>query len=443
MSERPLAYRSEIVEPVLHSVAAGECCSLVGVSGVGKSNLLQQLQRPDVLQHYLRAQAQPLRLVVIDANFMADWTAWGFFEGLTEALLVALGADLPPAAYEALRKGHECVLATTANAALALRQCATTLAQLCAERRIVLLFDEFDPLFTQLSGSVLRNLRGLRDRFKYRLMYVTVSRQPLALLRDEDEWDAVEPFVELLSLRELSIGPLSVADAADEVSRFAARHQAEVAAALCQNIVAQSGGHPALLRALTQLALTHPESLDQSLKLHQLPTVQLECAKIWQQLTGDEQDDLLPVAHRQPFDPRLVRHLVLKGLLRDDAGTLTLFSPVLREYVMALGQPAGDGAAPPIWLDPARNTLHYYGSDVRSRLGPLEYRLLCYLWERPGQICEVADVAQGLHPGEPLDDLTRVRVLARRVAHRLKTMAPDKPVPLRIHRGNGYQLVVE
>jgi energy-coupling factor transporter ATP-binding protein EcfA2 len=439
MPERPRSYRSEVVEPMLHSVAAGECCSLVGISGVGKSNLLQHLQQADVLQKY--ASDQQLRLVVIDANLMADWTPWGFFEGVAEALLATLGGELPAPMLEALGKEHERVL-TTGNAALALRQCEATLGRLCAGRRIVLLFDEFDAVFTQLSGSVLRNLRGLRDRYKYRLMYVTVSRQPLARLRDQQEWDAVEPFVELLSLRELSLGPLSAADAADEVRRFAARHQHEVSPALSAAIVAQSGGHPALLRALTQLAVAAPQALARPAELHLVPTVQLECSKIWHQLTGDEQDDLLPVADHRPFDPRRVQHLALKGLLRDEDGAFTLFSPVMRDYIVGLRR-APTSAAPIIWLDPARNALHYYGSDVRSEFTRLEYRLLRYLWERQGQICEAAEIAETLHPGESLDDLTRIHVLARRVIYQLKTLNPGMEVPLRNHRGQGYQLIVE
>src|SRR5262249_13080749 len=151
------------IGPLLSSVAAGECCSIVGMSGVGKSNMLGHLQRPDVLRHHLTEQAETLRFVTLDTNMLADWGAWGVFEGLVEALSSALAAEAPNDIAARVRDAHTQILAAPGQYALALRRCAEILAVLCAHWRIVLLFDEFDPLFAQLPGSVLRNLRGLRD----------------------------------------------------------------------------------------------------------------------------------------------------------------------------------------------------------------------------------------------------------------------------------------
>lgn len=45
MSERdtqlPLSFRRELLVDVMAALGAGECCSLVGASGVGKSNLVR------------------------------------------------------------------------------------------------------------------------------------------------------------------------------------------------------------------------------------------------------------------------------------------------------------------------------------------------------------------------------------------------------------------
>lgn len=442
MSERPLSYRAEIIEPLLQSIVAGECCSVIGISGVGKSNLIQQLQRPAVLEAVLGADAAPLRFVLLDANLMANWSPWGFFEGLIEALLTNLGSDLPAAVQELLQERHSQILTNPQNQALALRHCAAAIAQLCSDLRLVLLFDEFDTLFTQLAGSVLRNLRGLRDRHKYRLIFVTLSRQRLMHLRDEEEWDAVEPFVELLSLRELGLGPLGAADAADEVARFAARHRAVTTSAQQRQIVELSGGHPALVRALTQFALLTPQALSRGAELHQEPQLRLECVKIWEQLTTEEQDDLLPIAYGTACDPRQVGHLLLKGLVRTrDDGVLTVFSPLMRAYLTSFGQSGGH--TPAIWMDPQRKAMRYYGRDVCNEIVGLGYDLLAYLWERPGQICDQGEVARAIYPDEEILSLEPLRLVAKRLRTRLEELAPGQPVPFRIHRRHGYQLIME
>src|SRR5262245_38447237 len=127
MSKRSVTYRAEIIGPLLSSVAAGECCSVVGMSGIGKSNLLQQMLRPDVLRHHLGVQAEQLRFVTFDTNMLADWGAWGVFEGLMEALLSPLESELSEEIASNLRSAHAQVIAAPGQPALAFRQCAVVL----------------------------------------------------------------------------------------------------------------------------------------------------------------------------------------------------------------------------------------------------------------------------------------------------------------------------
>ena len=449
MHKRPATYRAEIIGPALASIVAGECCTIVGMSGSGKSNMLQHMLRPDVLQHHLGPRADDLRFVMFDTNMLAEWSAWGFFEGLSEALLAALGPQLPGEAAGQLQQAHALALAAPGNHAAAMRQCAEALALLCGQWRIVLLLDEFDPLFAQLDSSVLRNLRGLRDRHKYRLMYLTFSRQPLPDLRSDDEWDEIEPFVELLSLRELGLGPLRNADAADEADRFAARHAHTLQPQLREQVVRLSGGHPAILRALTQHALLTPNNATlREEQLHKLPTLRLECTKIWQQLSGDEQDTLMLVAHDRPVDGRLAQALSLKGLLQTlGGGSSSVFSPLFATFLQTISTfPAGVRA--PIQIDPTRRTVLYYGRDISSEITSLEYKLLLYLWQHLNEVCPVAEVAAAVYPDEQhvydndISEYERLRTLARRLRQRLERLEPEQPTLFFIFRKRGYRLGV-
>src|SRR6266700_4165946 len=51
----PLSFRSDLLKHVLANLQSGECCSLVGISGTGKSNVARFLQRRDVQQAYWNA----------------------------------------------------------------------------------------------------------------------------------------------------------------------------------------------------------------------------------------------------------------------------------------------------------------------------------------------------------------------------------------------------
>lgn len=444
---RPLSYRSELLGPLNRLIDAGECCSVVGMSGVGKSNAIQQLRRPDVLANYLGAQVEPPAFALIDSNTLPDWGPWGLFEGCLAALAAA--DELGPEVCAATRLLHAEVLASPGMYPLAVRRCAEALALACATRKVVLLFDEFDPLFATLPAIALRNLRGLRDRFKYRLVYVTFSRQPLTALRGDEDWDDVEPFVELLTAAELGLGPLASPDATDEAARVAGRLGVPCSALLAGRIAELSGGHPALIRALVYLA-GQGRDLAAAGALLDDPMLRLECVKIWEQLSDDEQEAAHAVARGQgvPADETL---LALKGIVRRTGPSeLTLFSPLLSQYVHSLGS-AATQTSPPLSVDLERGSVVYYGKEIGGELSELESRLIGYLWRHYGEICPLVDVAAGVYQGEqPLtedprpkqqaDDLERLRVLARRLRQRLDRLAPDQPRLFTIIKGRGYRL---
>src|SRR2546421_4181267 len=48
----PLSFRADLLKRVLADLGAGECCSFVGISGTGKSNVARFLQRHDVQKAY-------------------------------------------------------------------------------------------------------------------------------------------------------------------------------------------------------------------------------------------------------------------------------------------------------------------------------------------------------------------------------------------------------
>lgn len=62
----PLSYRSELLEKVIVHLLAGECCSLIGIASVGKSNLARFLQRRDVQLHYW--DKKPVWILLIDTQ---------------------------------------------------------------------------------------------------------------------------------------------------------------------------------------------------------------------------------------------------------------------------------------------------------------------------------------------------------------------------------------
>lgn len=210
----PSNYRSNEVQTILAAVKAGECVSIIGLSGAGKSNLM------GFLAH--RVESGPA-MAHIDCNYLPA----AEIKYLLVAMASALGepsaepAFLPalvPLVEERLRK-HP--------------------AGLC------FLLDRFD-LFNIPSDenrTIAANLRALRDRFKYSLTYVTATRLPL---------DPASELSELSAANTLWLGPLARDDAFWSIHHYAGRRGVKWDLPTAEEIYDLSRGYPSILRSVCE-----------------------------------------------------------------------------------------------------------------------------------------------------------------------------------------------
>ena len=215
-TDYPADYRHAEVQSILAAVRAGECVSVVGLSGAGKSNLAAFVAR----------RAGPSRgLVLVDCNRLGSLTPDSFLQ-LTRR---ALGSTSPAAAAEA------------ADELAALEQAIAQRLE-APPGRVCLVFDRFDGLPLETHHPLYGNLRALRDEFKYRLTYVLFTRRPL---------DAHSELAELFYAHTLWLGPLSESDARWAIDGYAYRQRSggDWNAAVYAAILEISGRYPSFLRA--------------------------------------------------------------------------------------------------------------------------------------------------------------------------------------------------
>jgi energy-coupling factor transporter ATP-binding protein EcfA2 len=210
----PSTYRFEEVQAVLAAVKAGECVSIIGLSGAGKSNLM------GFLAH--RVESGPA-LVLVDCNFLPA----GDLPSLLAAMDAALGGSAPD-------KPLLAAFIPTVEKRLEKHP-----SGLC------FLLDRFDPFngSSDENRTVAANLRALRDRFKYSLTYVTATRAPL---------DPASELAELFSAHTLWLGPLSHDDALWSIRQFTARRGVQWDNQLVEGIYSLSRSYPSMLRAVCE-----------------------------------------------------------------------------------------------------------------------------------------------------------------------------------------------
>jgi energy-coupling factor transporter ATP-binding protein EcfA2 len=136
----PPDYRKREVQTILAAQRAGECVSVVGLSGSGKSNLL------GFLAHRMSGIDSNPSMTLVDCNRLAAFTASALFRLMRSSL----GED------------------TQAQDEISALDEAIT-RKLSQTSGLSLLLDRFDALAQDADPAIYGNLRALRDAHKYTL----------------------------------------------------------------------------------------------------------------------------------------------------------------------------------------------------------------------------------------------------------------------------------
>ena len=440
--------RQQDVESLLGWVTAGQCCSLVGISNMGKSTLfraayeLGATQWPDAL------------FVYADCNRMLGMTERGLYELILHCVLDELRGDPDMQdLQEQLLATYESVTSTESDfqVSLGFSEGVTRLFD-TPERLIVFFLDEFDEPLRELDGRILLNLRALHDRYPGRLSYVVATNHPMRQIRRDQQADE---FCELFVHHILYLGPLTDAETREYALALSGHDHVTFDEQDIQFIQVKSGGHPGLVEAVcTVLGSVTGEPVrdasqdwiihrDVSERLRNHSAVQNECFKLWNDLTPDEQDGLLAlVARQEPPPATVLRSLQNKHLLQTTSGGAQFIGQVFEEYVRRQ-RVVQRGVRRGIRLDVDTGEV-WVEEYLIPTLTKLEYRLMMLLYGSLGKICDKYHVVEAVWGEDYLEEVddARIEKLVSRLRQKVEP-DPSNPHYLITVRGRGYKLVGE
>ncbi len=452
-SSQLYTFRQTEIRDLLNWAKAGASASIIGVSGMGKSNLFNHLFDPHTQQQYLGDGEGQYIFVRINFHYMPDFTIRSVyslileqFELLEERLeqLNLHGEQIKQigAYHEALLDAGDDVLKVQRYFNLAVR---TLLRR--SKRQLIFLFDQFEDVYQNANPRLFTSLRGLREAYKYRLSYFVFTRNTLLKLAETDT--AREEFYELLAPNVIGLKPYTYQDATHMLHRVAKRYELSVDQLLVERLFTLTGGHAGILRAVyfavaqDEIELAS-EADENSRMLLEKTNIMTECNKIWNSITVEERRLLATYAHTMVKDKykqkdrlknkEVMRQLQLKGLLTESDHP-SIFSPLFKEFVLRQES---------LWEKPL-----YFDRQIRSvwvlgqpttPLTALEFNLFDLLYERRGEVVERDEL---VHAGWPLaqggvSDESINAVIAR--LRRKIEPHPGKPRFLKNIRGQGYRL---
>jgi hypothetical protein len=437
--------RADDVSYVMDCAASADCCSIVGVSNIGKSMLLRSL--PDLYEEYLDSAVDSYTFVYVDFNLMSQMTEQGFYEVILRNWLEAVEARRADAGlYSVMRQAYQSVIAPESPFHVPLTFEDSLKAFWDGQSGVlVLLFDEFDDVLAELDPRVFVRLRAMKDRYRS-LCYVTATNHRLPQIRTDRQ---VGEFCELFAPHTRHLAPLNRSDARVLVKRCAEQSDAQLMAQDIDFLLDCADGHPALLQA----ACRSLDSMQQEMswrgtapdytklcdRLSGDTDVRLECAKLWNDLSMQEQEVMIRLVAGEDVAFELDT-LIEKGIVRTSVAGRQVFGElfagfVRRQQLVRHREPQGvrvDVEAGDVWVD----------GELAPTLTDLEYRLLLLLYGNLDKICDKYKIVESVWGESYIDEVddARIEKLVSRLRQKIEP-DPEDPRYLITIRGRGYKLV--
>lgn len=426
--------RTDEVQRILGYIKSHECCSVVGISNIGKSTLLRGIAEMRVPEEY-RSWLDRYLLVYVDFNNVVENSEQGFCELIVRCLADRL-ADQGEEITTQLAAYHHAIVAPANHFSfrISFSDCIGFLLHRL-DRPLVLLLDEFDEIYATLAPHIFLNLRSLRDNYEDELCYVVATDSELLDIRSSHE---VYEFYELFAQSNLSLGRLNENDSRTLISDFGRRRARNLTEPEISFVLEGGGGHPGLLRTLCGAVCEldgdwEPHGLSRQLRNN--ASIAAECSRLWRALSLAERRALKRVAEGRPL---LVARdkLLSKSLIYElDDGTTRIFGTVFEDFVLRqhMSTLEFDERKREIWVE----------GKKASPLSQNEYRLWSLLFDNMESVVSKDSIARAVWPDWSHDvDDAAIENLIKRLRDKIEPN-PRKPQYIVTLRGQGYKLTLQ
>jgi DNA-binding winged helix-turn-helix (wHTH) protein len=393
MIENPFFHRGPIRDPVyfynrkkevrraLEMLSRGQSVSVTGPRKIGKTSLLFQISRADVMQQHGLDPARYL-LVYFNCEGLGNLK-------LEEFYTLALGEVVS----QATRRGYHF---TVPERPISYQEFGNALRKAFDQKLILaLLLDEFELLSknSNLGTELLSGLRALATRFD--ISYLTVSHRSLAEFTKEDHSPFFNIFVPL------KLGFFDESESRGLIEEALTKVGATFHPDTIEYILELGGGHPFFLQVAgywaLELQITKGIPLESRDFRILAQTVRGEVEShfeyYWNHLRPQERYILaaLPLTQDEKRYQEQLEALGCLCLIVKEEDRYRYFSPLLRDFVRR--QKVGNLLqAGPFVLELSQQQALLHEEPLS--LNPKQFALLSYLMEREGQVVSNRELDQ-------------------------------------------------
>ncbi len=421
----PEKTRFNEIKSMLEIIKSGRSAQIVGLPGVGKSNVLRLLPyNKEVRILHLGADESKYHFVYMDFSEVKERNLYDIVKFILISLSYSLGergfTEEQTFVNNTLKESLE-----FQDELIFFQSLKRSVDYLSNERslHVIFLFDRFDEYIPNIDQRFFLNMKILRNRVKYNFAGVFSSTLPLE--------ETLEPSV-FAEFYEFIIGNIVYVSIHDEIGlEFRLKHLEEVTGKkadkkIKEEMVKLTGGHGKLSRVSYESILGESPTNDLKEFLSSKNQVRGALREIWRALTPEEKQDVR--------DNEKNEYLEKTGLTVNAKLTIPLLSPLVDD--------AESDPKAPLKYNAERNEITKGNENLTEKLSPSEFRLLRYLLTNPGKVCEKDEIIENVWRDSQTQEGVTDQALDQ-IIYRLRKKIeadPNNPQFIQTIKGRGYRL---
>jgi len=423
------------IEKILGFIKNGNSCQLIGLPGVGRSNLLGLLSfNRSVRLKHLGENQKWFHFVLLNFSEIRKKPIHEATKFIFLSLVDSL-RERKSQEYEVVDKIFKDSLQS--NDELVLFQgLKRAIDFICIEKEltVVFLFDRFEEYVPMLSNEFFANLRILRNRAKYRFSVVFSLNRPLE--------DLVEPmlfadFYEFLVDHAIYLPLLDKPGLDFRISYLEKTSGKKIDKKIIEEIIVLTAGHGKLTRLCLETALAFSEQRQASSSefkkfLLEQKSVRGSLFEIWISLLPEEQRLLIanPIVASD--------YLTDVGLVKNDKPAIPLFA----EFITALLR-QDSGRAQQLVYDSQANEIRKGDIVLSDSLTSSEFKLLRYLLENKDKVIEREEIIKAVWQDSKSTEGVTDQALDQLIFRLRKKIEndPNNPIYLQTIKGRGIRFI--